>query len=129
MSKNKKRRNKSRNRKSAAKVEPSLSTLDNVTTTSTGSLLPSRYESDSFNIQQSNVSDISTAGGSSIDPSDKKRKDLHAMTSANDLLMINRKRNKRRRTTPESLQDQNDSKSMNDNAGKNEGELYATTLL
>ena len=123
MSKNKKRRNKSRNRKSAAKVEPSLSALDNVTTTSTGSLLPSRYESDSFNIQQSNVSDITSAGiQSSIDPSDKKRKDLHAMTSANDLLMINRKRNKRRRTTPESLQDQNDSKSMNDNAGKNEGD-------
>ena len=131
MSKNRKNRRKSRNRISAAAtIEPSSTRVDNasstsITTVATGSLSPSRHESDNVNVQESNPTNIKR---STINESDKKRKDVHAMTSTNDAsfcdsdLQIHKKTKKRRRTTPESLPNQNGIKWIEDSTGRKECE-------
>jgi hypothetical protein len=134
MSKNRKSRRKSRNRKSAAKAEPSAPRVDNasvdISTVSTCLLLQSRHGSDKVNKQELNFCDKIK---SSIDSSEKKRKDFHTLTNESSLHVsdpaTNRKRNKRRRTTHEPSQNQNDSKSMDSSAGKKDGALIPLYVL
>jgi hypothetical protein len=136
MSKNRKSRRKSRNRKSAASTEPiaepsttqqnhALSEFSPTVAISVTSDPKPNNDLLALNNQKSNLSDNPSAPNES---SEKKRKNLHVVKSTNDSLP-KRKRNKRKRTTVEEFQYHNGSKSMVDCTGKIEGALYHRTFL
>lgn len=127
MSKNRKSRRKSRNRKSVANADTTQERVDDVlagiSSVSAALLLPSQNDSNIVIIQKPNVDNVKK---SSNDTSKQKRKNLHTLTETNDSSLnssnslIKRPANKRRRKTDETLQNQNE---IEDETVKKEGEF------
>ena len=127
MSKNRKSRRKSRNRKSVANADTTQERVDDVlagiSSVSAALLLPSQNDSNIVIIQKPSVVNVKK---SSNDTSKQKRKNLHTLTETNDSSLnssnslIKRPANKRRRKTDETLQNQNE---IEDETVKKEGEF------
>ena len=127
MSKNRKSRRKSRNRKSVTNADTTQERVDDVlvgiSSVSAALLLPSQNDSNIVNIQKPNVDNVKK---SSNDTSKQKRKNSHTLTATNDSSLhnsnslIKRSANKRRRKTDETLQNQNE---IEDETVKKEGEF------
>lgn len=120
MSKKRKSRRKSRNRKSATSTESTQHNhaLTGVSAISTTVASESKHDNDILNKQKSNLSDKQSARN---EPSENKRKNVHVVGNDSS---SKRKRNKRRRTTTEALEYQNDSKSLDHCTGKKAGSLH-----
>ena len=93
-----------------------------VSTTSASELKP---DNDVLNNQMSDLCDNQNTHN---EPSERKRKNLHAVKSTNDT-SPKRKRNKKRQTTIDELQYQNGSKSIDQCTGEKAGALYSRTFM